>query len=313
MHAERIASVYPHSFGARLAAAVFTTLYAMVEASITNSHRDYPNAFCTWALVPTPSVYSEAFALGVCIWFIGSSGYAKVVIGCSSAERKEFKQLHGRAGYGWLEPMTLKSVLEWYGGMDIGEGGPASPALNKWLRGNDYALTFLTVSTLVFEVLMVPLCLFVPAKYRYVMTAGSVLLHVGIAAAQSCGIGVAFLSCIATYTLGFGSTRVEMFTSEWWVAGGVGVLVPAAMLVLRKQSVLPEDWPSSPIALFPWSSVQWKKLFDRFELKTTRLVFTTAKVTDGNQLVGKVVRPVKTQEKTLGSSASWICTKALAG
>lgn len=245
--------MYPHSFGCRLTAAVFTTLYAMVEASITNSHRDYPNAFCTWALVPTPSVYSEAFALGVCIWFIGSSGYAKVAIGCCSAERREFKHLHGRTGYGWLEPSTLKGVLEWYGGMGIGEGGPASLTLNKWFRGNNHALTFLTVSTVLFEFVMVPLCLFVPAKYRFVMTLASVGLHVGIAAAQSCGIGIAFLSCLASYTLGFGSTRVELLTPEWWLAASVGVLVPTAALLLRKQTVLPEDWPSSPVALFPWS------------------------------------------------------------
>lgn len=39
--------------------------------------------------------------------------------------------------------------------------------------------------------------------------------------------------------------------------------------------------------------VQWKKLFDRFELKDTRIVFTTAKVIDGHQqLVGKLVRSV---------------------
>jgi len=137
---------------------------------------------------------------------------------------------------------------------------------------------------------MVPAAFVLPAGWpRCLLTLASVGLHIGIAVSQSAGIGLAFLPNVATYILGFGSS-VTVLSPEWFTAIIFGFAGPAMYLLLAGARTLPEDWPMSPFALFPWSGPQWNILFGRFVTGDTRLVLsTTAVKADG--LVGRTVRP----------------------
>ena len=131
-------------------------------------------------------------------------------------------------------------------------------------------------TTLLFEVVIVPLVLFVPPVARPVALLASVGLHLGIGVAQSAGIGLAFLPNIATYALGFSAHGPVLLTSfAWWIALTIAV-APAVVAFAVRRNLLPEDWPCTNFALFAWSSRQWEFLFERFRRGKTRLVLCTA-------------------------------------
>ena len=106
-------------------------------------------------------------------------------------------------------------------------------------------------------------------------------LHLGIAGAQSFLIGLAFVPNVASYVYGFGAPGCEPFTTSgggWPTA--VAVTAASAASVAARGRVLPEDWPCSPFALFPWSGTQWHLLFDRLARGRTRLVLASADCMD---------------------------------
>lgn len=160
--------------------------------------------------------------------------------------------------------------------------------LNRLLVRNDGILRLLTTTTIFFECVLVPASLLLPPELRCGATTASVGLHVGIALTQSAGIGLAFLPNVATYVLGFGASTV-LLSRPWWYAVFIGVLGPAAYLAGYKRTVLPEDWPVSPFALFPWSATQWHSLFDRFVTRDSRLVLYST-LPQGVHLEGLSVR-----------------------
>ena len=63
----------------------------------------------------------------------------------------------------------------------------------------------LSAFTLLFEVVLVPLALVLPPALRCHIPLHMIMLHFGIGAAQSAGIGAAFLPNAASYFLGMGS------------------------------------------------------------------------------------------------------------
>ena len=100
--------------------------------------------------------------------------------------------------------------------------GPAVPSLNQWLARSPPALALLSWATLAFEVLGVPLSLVMPPFLRPLLALGSLGLHVGIAAAQSAGIGLAFLPNVATYALGFSAAGPPCALFFFFGGGGGG-------------------------------------------------------------------------------------------
>jgi hypothetical protein len=174
----------------RFCTAACVAVYSLAETSVTHSHRDYSGLYSAVSLAVLPDKYAEAVALGVCVHFIASSGWAKVLVGGLS---------------GWLSPGTLRSVIQCYGKYSLGEAGPAIPAMNRLVASSDVLLTSLSAKTLLFECILVPASLFLPSHLRVYMIVASVALHFGIAAVQSGLVGLAFVPNIATYILGFGA------------------------------------------------------------------------------------------------------------
>ena len=119
--------------------------------------------------------------------------------------------------------------------------------------------------TLAFECIAVPASLFMPTSLRWTMVAAAVALHVGIAIFQSAIVGVAFLPNIAPYVFGFMgcancANDVARVAQQSWTDEGVAwcsalavCVASAGTVALRGGRLLPEDWPVSPFALFPWS------------------------------------------------------------
>ena len=64
---------------------------------------------------------------------------------------------------------------------------------------------------------------------------------------------------------------------EWLLAVAIGLASPLYWCC-SGGGLVPENWPLSPFALFPWSGPQWKELFRRFVASDTRLVLATAPV-----------------------------------
>ena len=253
-------AMFAGSVPVRFLVAAFFSAYVLAETSHTHSHRDIPNMYVAWSLALIPARLSRGFALGVCVHFIASSGFSKVLIG---------------GVIGWAAPGTMRSVLRSYGALSLANLGPGWPALNRWSVRHDTVLVGMSVSTLIFECVAVPASLFLGVELRVWLAFASVALHLGIASAQSLIIGFAFIPNVASYVYGFGAPDCEPFDSSggWPVA--VAVVAASSACVILRGKLLPEDWPSSPFALFPWSGPQWDLLFDRLSRGRTRLVLAS--------------------------------------
>ena len=269
-----MAALWPDRSWARGLCALVMTLYCCAETSVTASHRDYANLYTSWALVLSPSDgIAAGVALGASVVLIAGSGWAKVAVGGARC---------------WaLDPKTLGAVLGTYHALPLAECGPTLPALNRTLRRRPWAVAALSTSTLVFECVLVPAALCMPAWWRSYLVWASVAMHAGIGVVQSFVIGVAFLPNVATYVFGFGIVTVaggvggsghgmHVGSPGWLAAVGVVVTWAAATLALRWRrgghGLLPEDWPVTPFALFAWNGAQWHRLFHRFVTGRRRIV-----------------------------------------
>ena len=291
-----LASWLPGLRMVRIFTAVIFSLYSLAESSVTNSHRDYANMYACWSLAILPldqiSIIRGA-ALGTCIFLISGSGWSKVLIG---------------GARGWSNGDTLYTVIRHYSRFTVAETGPALPFLSEMLLTPRMrpAVAMLSVLTLFFETLIVPLSLLLPSSLRFTMVLASLSMHVGIAAVQSFIIGMAFVPNIACYTLGFGGFfRFEGEGQDglepglgdgWFVAVALvfalslGTLFCTLALLRSKSNanskamanstvsvrLLPENWPCTPFALFAWNGLQWRELFMRFSSGNSRLVLLTA-------------------------------------
>eukprot|EP00931_Biecheleriopsis_adriatica_P004682 TRINITY_DN106311_c0_g1_i1.p1 TRINITY_DN106311_c0_g1~~TRINITY_DN106311_c0_g1_i1.p1 ORF type:complete len:453 (-),score=49.27 TRINITY_DN106311_c0_g1_i1:156-1472(-) len=250
-----ITAFYDHA-ALRLLTAFVASGYALAESSATTSHRDYPMVYISWALALLPAEHAEGVALGVCVHFVASSGLAKLIIG----------------GRQWLLPCTMRNYLSTYGDLDLINGGPASPWLNRVFCRSDVLPACASLFTLLFECIIVPIALALPPGYvRLGIGAGMMFLHAGIFLVQSAAIGVFFIPNMASYTLGFGSA-VEPLSPPWHFALLIVLLSFGSVFVRCR--VLPEDWPSTPFALFAWNGLQWDTLRRTFETGQTRLVLS---------------------------------------
>jgi len=254
-----LAAFAPDNRGLRLLAALVMSLYNLLESSVTHSHRDYANCYTAWALALLPDQLAQGVALGSAVHLIAASGFSKLFIGGLNS---------------WLSPSTLSTVLRAYGDKSLTQGGPAFPAINRMVRGQPWLVLFLAGGTLLFECVIIPASLICPPEWRFWMVVLSVKMHLGIALMQSLIIGVAFLPNIATYLFGFGwiaGSGAELFSLGWCCA--VAIFLGATMFPIAvRGTILPEDWPFTPFALFAWSGKQWDVLFATFSSGQTRLV-----------------------------------------
>lgn len=260
----------------RFLTAVVTSIYHLVESSVTLSHRDYLMLYNVWGLALLRDEYAEGLALGFCVHFIASSGLAKLLIG----------------GTSWLHPRTMHSILTSYGERGFAEGGPFSPKLNRFAGKSDIFALGDTSFVILFECIVVPLALLIPMRQRVILPAVAavmVLLHVGIFFVQSGLIGLFFAPNVASYLFGFGA-HVYRGSQSWVLA--LAVCCASVGIVALRGRLLPEDWPLTPLALFGWSGKQWDLLFERFVTGGTRLVLTSAPLQEpvGRTVVAKGIR-----------------------
>ena len=250
------ASRAPDVAALRYAAALSFSCYACCETAVTLSHRDFPAVYALWALaLYGDSPTAAGLALGVGIHLMLSSGAAKLTIG-------------GRA---WAAPATMRNVLRTYLEHD-GPDGPLLRPLAEAAVRSDVAMAVFGGGALFFEVALVPaLGLLLPARLRPLVAVGAVLMHAGIACLQSLAIGVAFLVNVPVYAYGFGAD-FEPFAAAGFPQAAAVVAASAALVLVF--GPLPEDWPSTPFALFPWNGDQWAALFDAYVVGDTRLVLS---------------------------------------
>eukprot|EP00040_Diaphanoeca_grandis_P033372 m.204399 g.204399 ORF g.204399 m.204399 type:complete len:448 (+) comp32885_c0_seq1:203-1546(+) len=257
-----VAAYYPDVAVVRVCVAALFTAYVTVETSHSHSHRDYANMYITWSLAVLPDRLSAGFALGVCAHFISSSGVAKVVIGGAT---------------GWSHPNTMRAYLQEYGSWSISTWGPAVPFINRFAAKHDAVLVAISISTLFFECVAIPLALVAPPYMRVYLAVASVFMHVGITVMQSALIGVAFMPNVACYLLGFSAAGPKAFDftdSAWLLA--VVVVAASFGVVLTRSKVLPEDFPCTPFALFAWNGSQYQTLLTQMCKQRTRLVLSTS-------------------------------------
>lgn len=75
-----IAAAYPTP-EAKLFVAVFYSLFALADSSVTNSHRDYANTYTCWCIALLPDDYVEPIALALCVHYLSSAGFSKILVG----------------------------------------------------------------------------------------------------------------------------------------------------------------------------------------------------------------------------------------
>jgi len=233
-------------------------MYSLAETATTHSHRDFATLYICWAFALLPAPWASATSLGVAAHFVASSGLAKCVV----------------AGWReWGSPGTLRAVLKAYLAYDDSDG-PGLPQLTRWMLGRDWVLELAATGTLVLECIAVPAALVLSPQLRPAIAVALIAMHVGIALSQSLLIGLAFCPNIGTYLSGFAS-GTHALSTEWWLAS-VAILAASPLHWACTGRLLPENWPCTPLALFPWSGRQWDVLFAAFASGSTRLVLGTA-------------------------------------
>jgi hypothetical protein len=274
--------------GRRIIIATWMSLYQLAESSVTHSHRDFTNMYLAWGFVASP-IFSKngdnsfccTFALFACAIMLAGSGLAKVCIG---------------GLYEWAQPNTLMSILESYGERPRSIEGPGLLVLNKVLSNKSSAFAKLSVgmlglATIMFEIVIVPLSLFLPSL-RVPVFFASILLHLGIMVSQSLVIGVAFLPNCAAYWIAFlapgaavneGLVTVGTVPFEWVMWAWFGLWI-SLLAFGTNRGVLPEDWPCTPFALFPWNGGQWNAMFKMFASQEEGCMYRLILIADASLL-----------------------------
>lgn len=240
----------------RVVVALTMSVYHLTESSATNRHGEYPTLYITWALCLPGPLLASSVALGVVVHFLLSSGVAKLLVG-------------GRA---WADPSTMQTYLDAY--RDSQSARPLQPALSRWVAERAWATRGLSVATLLLECALLPACFLLPPRCRWLGTIAMVLMHTGIALMMSAKVGIAFLTTLPAYVVGFGCLA-PLGSWQWCIGLSIGVL-PSALAA--RGGALPENWPSSPVSLFMWNGAQAQWLTARLMKGDTRVVMATASV-----------------------------------
>jgi len=244
----------------RAGVAALFSLYHLLENSTTNRHGEFPVLYAVWGLcIPDPR-YASAFCLGNTIHFILSSGVCKLLVG----------------GRQWLHASTMQTYLRAYS--ESKSAPPASMTLNRCAAAAPWVASGISVSTVVLEVCLIPMTLFLPPSHRFLAVTGLVAMHVGIATLMSARVGLVFLTTLPIYIVGF-SCEAPVFSPEWWCAAAIGI-GPSAWSVAR-QRMLPDDWPCSAVSLFMWSGQQADAIIKTMMTGDRRIVLATSEAAAG--------------------------------
>lgn len=170
-------------------------------------------------------------------------------------------------GLEWMRPDTMKTYLSIY--HNSSSAKPLSQALNRLIVKHDWLCTVIAIMTIFIECIFVPLTLFMPRQWRLCGFWAMVLMHIGIATTMSLTVGLAFLTVLPSYAYGF-SSSYALLSFEHLCALLVGV-GPSLACVVWKKSLLPEHWPSCPIALFMFNGGQASVLATHLMIGDTRI------------------------------------------
>lgn len=249
-----LAAVWPQVRVVRALPAVAFALCHVAECSRTSSHWGYLVLYNFWALALLPDKYAQAMSLGFVVHYMTATGIAKLLIG----------------GAGWAD---LRAVLTTFGAKPFKQGGPMVASLNHYVVNHGWAAKSLGTATLLLECVLAPLALVVPLPWRFIVVIIMILFHAGIAVLQSAAIGIFFVfPNTMCYVFGL-AADFAVGSAPWCVAISTWMVLTVPVLLRRR--LLPEDWPLTPLALFPWSSRQWELLHRHFTHGSTRLVLTT--------------------------------------
>lgn len=272
-----LAAVFPHYLAARLAAAVCATIFQLGDCSRTGAHNGYLMIWNVWTFCFLPVPLSLGLAFGAATWFILSSGLSKLWIG----------------GMPWCYPSTMQSILASFVYKTPKAGGPVLNVLCRLAISSRLVCGLFGFGTVFFEVCYVALVALVAPRSWQILTALLMVgLHIGIAVVHSSAIGVFFLPNVASYVVGFydfaadSGFQAGLATREedWAPFGGycwtVGIIFNAVACIYSviTRRLISEDWPLTPMALFPWNGKQWRLLHDAFVEGRTRLVGVPASV-----------------------------------
>ena len=204
--------------------------------------------------------------MGAVVDFVLSAGLAKLRIPNAPAD--------------WVEPDTMRVYLQTYRFSKTMP--PLLPRLTDLLLARPRALSFLAATTLVVEVLLVPLItLLAPPPLRALSAYLMISMHAGIAAVQSFKLALIFCTTLPLYFLAF-TCDVPVASPAWFLAAAIA-LRPLFLAVN-------ESWPLSPVHLFMWSGHQARSLSRMLMLGDTRLVLGNRHCT-AEKALGCPVRP----------------------
>ena len=261
-----LGTLWPHPI-VRSSVVAIVALYHLNESSSTGRHGEYPLLYTSVAML-LPERWASGAAWGVAVHFILSSGVAKLQVG----------------GREWLAPGTMGAYLGMF--CESQRRPPLSRRLSRWTSAQPWALRAIAVGTLLLECGLVPATLLLPPfAGRAVGWVALVGMHVGIAMLMSFQIGLAFMTTLPCYVVGF-CCEAPLGSGPWALALLLG-LAPTAVSWLRG-APLPEDWPCSGLALFMFNGSQAERLGALFMTRDTRLVLR-ADAHDGESLIGRPV------------------------
>eukprot|EP00747_Dinoflagellata_sp_TGD_P179209 gnl/TRDRNA2_/TRDRNA2_29640_c0_seq1.p1 gnl/TRDRNA2_/TRDRNA2_29640_c0~~gnl/TRDRNA2_/TRDRNA2_29640_c0_seq1.p1 ORF type:complete len:581 (+),score=51.23 gnl/TRDRNA2_/TRDRNA2_29640_c0_seq1:43-1785(+) len=273
-----LAAEFPDYFAARLVAAVCATAFHLSDCSRTGAHNGYLMIWNVWTFCFLPLPLSLGLAFGAAVWFILSSGFSKLWIG----------------GMAWCCPDTMKSILSSFVYKTPKAGGPVLNILCRAAIACPCLCGAMGAATVVFEVIYVPLvAVFAPRGWQIATAYLMLLLHFGIAIVHSSAIGVFFLPNVASYVVGFYDFESDPLfrlsspaADDWQPFQGyswfIGVLmnIIALLYTVFTRKLIAENWPLTPMALFPWNGEQWRLLHSAFVEGNTRMIAVPPEISD---------------------------------
>jgi len=271
-----VGALYGEHLVVRIFVAVVASFYHLAESSVTCRHGEFPVLYNAIAMV-LPRDLAHAVSLGISIHFIFCTGVSKV--------------LHG--GFHWVQSDTMRTYLQLYG--ESSSGKPLLPELNILVRKWSILTSSIGFATIFMECIFLPGLLFAPGEFRVLGFLAMIGLHIGIAVLMSLKVGVVFLTTIPCYYIGYSCTA-SIGSIEWIVAFGVGFL--PSLWELTTKTMLPENWPISPLPLFMWSGDQAEWIASLMMKGNTRIVISTDVIEVGLKVIPHGVA-VDTDEKVV--------------
>ena len=252
-------------FFPRYVAALAVSVYHAAETALSRRHGEYGLLYSAWGCC-LPAAWARGACLGAATHFVLSAGAAKVRVG----------------GLGWCRGSTLRTYLKAYRESKSALTRPFSPALSSFVA--TYLAAPAAVATLLLECVAAPAALFLAPPYRAHVTTALVLMHVGIFLAMSAQVGLAFVTALPVYVLGFCGGPLDRGPRLLAALVGLG---PTAWSLGAGRSI-PETWPLSPCALFMFDGPQADALAAKTMTGATRLVLAPRDF-DETTLVGATV------------------------